>query len=101
MTIKRVVLVGFDGAEGLDVFGPAEVFTFAGRRLGAPAYDVIIAAAGGGSMVLTSGASVAARRLASLRPQADDTVLVVGGADRALAEAAASRALLGWLVRAS
>ena len=100
MTIKRVVLVGFDGAEGLDVFGPAEVFTTAGRRLGAPAYDVIVAAVGGGSIVLTSGASVA-RRLASIRPQPDDTVLVVGGADRALDEAAASPALIGWLVRAS
>ena len=44
---RRVVLVGFDGAEGLDLFGPAEVFTAAGRRLGAPAYEVVIASAGG------------------------------------------------------
>jgi transcriptional regulator GlxA family with amidase domain len=98
---KRVVLVGFDGAEGLDLFGPAEVFTGAGRRLGAPAYDVIIASAGGGSIVLTSGASVATRGLASIRPQAGDTVLVVGGADRALDEAASSKSLILWLVRAS
>jgi transcriptional regulator GlxA family with amidase domain len=98
---KRVVLVGFDGAEGLDVFGPAEVFTTAGRRLGAPAYDVIVAAVRGGAMLLTSGLSVAARRLASIRPQADDTVLVVGGADRALDEASASQVLIRWLVRAS
>jgi transcriptional regulator GlxA family with amidase domain len=99
--VKRVVLVGFDGAEGLDVFGPAEVFTTAGRRLDAPAYEVVIAAVAGGAMVLTSGAQVAARRLASIRPRADDTVLVVGGADRALDEAAASPALIRWLARAS
>jgi transcriptional regulator GlxA family with amidase domain len=98
---ERVVLVGFDGADGLDVFGPVEVFTAAGRRFSVPAYDVIIAALGGGSIVLTSGASVAARSLASIRPQADDTVLVVGGADRALDEAAANAALIRWLVRAS
>ncbi|HEX8953417.1 MAG TPA: DJ-1/PfpI family protein [Polyangia bacterium] len=98
---KRVVLVGFDGAEGLDLFGPAEVFTTAGRRLGARAYEVIIAAVGGGSIALTSGASVAARRLASIRPRAYDTVLVVGGLDRALDEAAASRALIAWLRRAA
>ena len=98
---KRVILVGFDGAEGLDIFGPAEVFTTASRRLGMPAYDVVIAAVDGGSIVLTSGASVAARRLGSIRPQADDTVLVAGGADRALDEAAARQPLLAWLVRAS
>src|SRR5437763_1654115 len=43
---KRVILVGFDGAEGLDLFGPAEVFTTAGRRLGMPAYDGVIAGIG-------------------------------------------------------
>jgi transcriptional regulator GlxA family with amidase domain len=97
---RRVVLVGFDGAEGLDVFGPAEVFTSAGRRLGAPFYDVVIAATGR-SMRLTSGAKVVTRPLASIRPQADDTVLVVGGADRALDEAAACAPLIRWLVRAA
>jgi transcriptional regulator GlxA family with amidase domain len=97
---RRVLLVGFDGADGLDLFGPAEVFATAGRRLGAPAYDIILAAAGS-AIVLTSGASVATRPLAALRPQADDTVLVVGGADRALDEAAASEPLVRWLVRAS
>jgi transcriptional regulator GlxA family with amidase domain len=98
---RRVVLVGFDGAEGLDLFGPAEAFTGAGRRLGVPAYEVIIASAGGGPIVLTSGASVATRRLASIRPQAGDTVLVVGGADRALEEAASSKSLIHWLVGAA
>jgi transcriptional regulator GlxA family with amidase domain len=96
----RVLLVGFDGAEGLDLFGPAEVFTTAGHRLGAAGYEVIVAAAGS-TIALTSGASVTTRRLSSLRPQANDTVLVVGGADRALEEAAASQELIGWLVRAS
>jgi transcriptional regulator GlxA family with amidase domain len=95
-----VILVGFDGADGLDIFGPAEVFMTAGRRLGITAYDVVIGAVGG-SIVLTSGPSVAARRLGSIRPQSDDTVLVVGGADRALDDAAATQPLLDWLVRAS
>ena len=98
---RRVVLVGFDGAEGLDLFGPAEVFTAAGRRLGTPAYEVVIASAGGGPIALTSGASVATRRLVSIRPQAGDTVLVVGGADRALDEAASNTPLIRWLLRAA
>jgi transcriptional regulator GlxA family with amidase domain len=93
-------MVGFDGAEGLDIFGPADVFTVAGRRLGAPAYDVVVAAVAS-SMKLTSGVSLAARRLASLRPQAEDTVLVVGGTDSALDRAAASEPLIRWLLRAA
>src|SRR2546427_7453511 len=93
---KRVVLVGFDGAEGLDLFGPAEVFTRAGRRLGAAAYDVVLASDRGGPIVLTSGASVATRGLTSIRPRPGDTVLVAGGADRALDEAASSKSLIRW-----
>ncbi len=98
---NRVVLVGYDGAEGLDLFGPAEVFTAAAAGLGAPAYDVVFASARGGSIALTSGASVSTRPVAALRPRADDTVLVVGGEDRALERAASSDALLGWLLRAA
>jgi transcriptional regulator GlxA family with amidase domain len=98
---KRVVLVGYDGAEALDLFGPADVFSEAGERLGAPAYELIFAAAGGGPMALTCGASVAARDLATIRPRAADTVLVAGGADRSVAQAASNPALLRWLRRAA
>jgi len=98
---KRVMLVGFDGADGLDLFGPAEVFAGAGRRLGTAAYDVLLASERGGPIVLTSGASVVTRRLGSIRPRPGDTVLVAGGADRALDEAASSRFLVGWLARAA
>jgi transcriptional regulator GlxA family with amidase domain len=99
--VNRVVLVGYDGAEGLDLFGPAEVFTAATVGLGAPAYDVVFAAVGGGSIALTSGASVSTRALGALRPRADDTVLVVGGEDGALERAASSDALMRWLLRAA
>ena len=99
--LRRVLLLGYDGADGLDLFGPAEVFTGAGRRLGAPVYDVIVGAASGGSIVLTSGTSVAARDLATLRPRAADTVLVAGGDDRAIAAAAADPAFEVWLGRAA
>jgi transcriptional regulator GlxA family with amidase domain len=98
---KRVLLVGYDGVDGLDLFGPAEVFAGASRRLGVPAYDVIVAAAAGGSVTVTSGASVAARELATIRPQAADTVLVAGGDDPAIGAASANAVLMRWLVRAA
>jgi transcriptional regulator GlxA family with amidase domain len=99
--MRRVLLVGYEGADGLDVFGPADVFGGAGRRLGAPAYEVVVVAVGGGALGVTSGPSVMARDLAAIDPVADDTVLVVGGDDRAIDRAASSPALLRWLVRAA
>ncbi len=93
--------MGYDGAEALDLFGPADVFSGACRRLEAPAYEVIFAAPRARTMTLTCGATVAARDLATIRPRADDTVLVAGGDDRSVAAAAADPALLRWLVRAA
>jgi transcriptional regulator GlxA family with amidase domain len=97
---KRVLLIGFDGADGLDLFGPAEVFYGAGRRAGTSLYSVVVAAAGGHAITLSSGVSVGARDLAAIRARPDDTVLVVGGEDRAMDKAAANATLVRWLARA-
>jgi len=98
---RRVLLVGYRDAYGLDLFGPAEVFSEAVLRLGAPVYDVVMSAIGGGSMTLTSGITVAVADLGSIRPQASDIVIVAGGSDEATDAAAKDRDLLGWLARAS
>jgi transcriptional regulator GlxA family with amidase domain len=95
------LLVGYRDADGLDLFGPAEVFAEANRRLGDPVYDVVVSAIGGGSVTLTSGVSVTTADLTTIRPQANDIVIVSGGEDEATDAAAANRALLGWLARAS
>src|SRR5262249_9697847 len=81
----------------LDLFGPAEVFAEAVRQLGSSVYDPVMSTVGGGLMTLTSGISVAAADLTSLRPQATDIVIVAGGADEATAAAAQDHALVGWL----
>ena len=95
------MLVGYQDADGLDLFGPAEVFAEANLRLGEPAYEVIVAAIGGGVITLTSGLSVAASDLATMRPQPTDIVLVAGGSDAATDTAARDLVLLGWLTRAA
>src|SRR4051812_25755173 len=97
----RVLLVAYDGADGLDLFGPAEVFAAADRRLAREAYDVIVVAVGGDSITVTSGAGVDARELESLRPQGSDIVLVAGGSDPAIEVAASDAVLMRWLVRAA
>src|SRR5262249_20765288 len=97
----RVVLVGYDRAEPLDVFGPANVFSAACERAGSPVYDIIVAAIGRRAIRLTCGTSVVVRDLAEIRPRPSDTVLVAGGADAAMAAEAANTALTRWLVRAA
>ena len=99
-TTRRVVMVGFDGLQILDVTGPLEVFSLASRLLvgegavrSAP-YEVLLAARQRGPVVSSSGVTLlAARSLARLGPV--DTLLVSGGAgiDQALEDAE----LVAWL----
>jgi len=97
----RIILVGFDGVQGLDAFGPAEVFAAANRSLGRVEYRVVLAAVGGGRIRATSGIELCARALERIVPRAQDTVLVVGGERTAIRAALASEPLERWLTRAS
>jgi len=98
---RRVVLVGYRDADGLDLFGPAEVFAEAIRQLKSPVYEIVMSTVGGGAMTLTSGIAVEAVDLTGIRPLPSDIVIVAGGDDAATEAAAKDRALLAWLARAS
>ena len=101
LPMRRIVLAAFDGAQGLDVLGPAEVFAGAGRHLGAPGYDVVVAAMGGGRIRVTSGVTLSVRDLARVRPRPTDTVRVVGGEEQAMRRAIFDDALVRWVERAA
>src|SRR5690606_245464 len=73
----RVVVVAYDGAESLDVFGPASVLSQCGALVRRPAYDVTIAALGE-RVVCEGGLAIQARPLGSSRGPVD-TLIVVGG----------------------
>ena len=95
------MLVGYRDADGLDLFGPAEVFAEAIRQLKSPVYEIVMSTVGGGAMTLTSGIAVEAADLTGIRPLPSDIVIVAGGDDAATEAAARDRALLAWLARAS
>jgi transcriptional regulator GlxA family with amidase domain len=83
-TVRRIAMVGFDGIQVLDVTGPLEVFSRAGRLLvergetAAPPYEVVLAARHAGPVKASSGlALVASATLAELGEV--DTLLVSGG----------------------
>jgi transcriptional regulator GlxA family with amidase domain len=103
MAAPRVILVAFEGAQGLDVFGPAESFGAVGRSVPCDGggYEVLLAASRAGSLRATSGIALTARALPRLRPRPSDTVLVVGGDDRAIRAAVGDPALVAWLARAA
>ncbi len=99
--MARVILAAYDGAQGLDIIGPAEVFAGVGRQVGAPAYEVVLAAVGGGWIRATSGVAMRVSDLTRIRPRASDTVLVVVGEERAVRAAVANGPLVAWLERAA
>jgi transcriptional regulator GlxA family with amidase domain len=100
LPMRRIAIVAFDGAQTLDVTGPAEVFAATNRQLGRKEYEVILAAAGGGAIQTSSGIVMHARDLQRVRPRDIDTVVVSGGEDDPVAAAVADEACLRWVRRA-
>lgn len=93
---RKVVLVGYRGAQSLDLVGPLEVFAMANRFGDPQGYEVILASPDGGTIVCNSGLQLGGSlRLAEL-PADLDTVLVAGGSEDALRRVSEER-VLAWL----
>ncbi|HQT52756.1 MAG TPA: hypothetical protein PKX06_04645, partial [Phenylobacterium sp.] len=58
-TPRNIVLIGYDGAQSLDLVGPLEVFAMANRYAGAQAYNIILASLEGGTITCNSGLRLA------------------------------------------
>ena len=101
LPMRRIVVLAFEGAQTLDVTGPAEVFAATNRQLGRKAYAITLAARGGGSIRTSSGIAMATRDLLRVRPRDVDTVVISGGEEDAVASAAGDAACLRWIRRAS
>jgi transcriptional regulator GlxA family with amidase domain len=98
--VRKIVIVAFDGAQTLDVTGPAEVFSAANRQLGKVVYAVLLAAPGGGEIRTTSGLVMRVRDLERVRLKGIDTAIVSGGEEVAIARAVRDASFLGWIRRA-
>jgi len=94
LPMPRAVILVFEGVQTLDATGPAEVFAKGG-------YEVIVASTRGGVVHTTAGIALGTRALASLRAVREDTIVVAGGGEAAIAAAIADRGLRAWLVRAA
>jgi transcriptional regulator GlxA family with amidase domain len=74
-SMKRIVILAFDGVQALDMFGPAEVFDIASRIAGS-AYEVDVVTPGGRRVRTSSGIEVGGR---PLDDDPLDTLVVAGG----------------------
>ena len=97
----RVVVVLFPDVQGLDVFGPAEVFAAADRMLGGERYELVFGSSRGGPCRISSGARVETRPLRAIPARADDTIIVAGADEAPVAAACADEGLLRWLRRSA
>lgn len=81
---RKVALVGYRGAQSLDLTGPFEVFAMANRFSGAKAYEPMLASPEGGAIVCNSGVALAGATALADLPEDLDTILVAGGDDSGL-----------------
>jgi transcriptional regulator GlxA family with amidase domain len=95
--VRRVLIVIFDGVQSLDVTGPLEVFSAAGRIARDP-YEIEIVAASPDAVRSGSGLKlVPDRAIGSVRGPID-TLLVAGGH---VEDAARDERLTRWIARAA
>ena len=96
--MPRALIVVIEGAQTLDVTGPAEVFAMAETKTGVRAYDVRFVASFPGEARTTSGATL--KTVGLPRPLSTDTVIVSGGPEAAIVAALSDARLATWLRRA-
>ena len=76
---RRIVLIGYPGAQSLDLVGPLEVFSMANRHGAAGAYEVVLASEDGGEIVCNSGLRLGGAVALADLPGEIDTILISGG----------------------
>lgn len=76
---QRVVLFFSDGAQALDVTGPASVFGGANTAVqGGPPYEIVVASPSGGMISTISGVPLGSQAISAIPPESVDTLLVAG-----------------------
>jgi transcriptional regulator GlxA family with amidase domain len=81
---KRIVFLTYDGAELLDVTGPATVFATATQIEPATAYECLTASVDGGLVQHSCGIGVDTKLISEIRFRSTDTFLVAGALQRPL-----------------
>lgn len=96
---RNIVFITLNGVQSLDLSGPMEVFAVANlhRPPGMPAYHLIAASPQGGIITTHAGLEIHGVCALADLPADIDTIIVTGGSEAAMHEAAAANILLPWL----
>ncbi len=94
---KRIVVVGFEAAQALDITGPTEVFSLAHRATQDGAYDIELVARE--PFRTSSGLTLTPQATLDVTRGPIDTLVVPGG--QGTAEAARDEGLISWIRRAA
>ncbi len=95
---RRIVLLGFDRFQALDLVGPAEVFSMA-SRLQQGAYSIEVVAARNSEISSSSGLRLRPDRSLGACRGPIDTLVVVGG--EGVPDAMQDRGTLSWIAKAA
>ncbi|MEP4193847.1 MAG: AraC family transcriptional regulator, partial [Sneathiella sp.] len=95
---KKIILIGYDGCQLLDITGPASVFSMANKVAGEDIYSVLIASPVGRPIETDSGVTLQSQPLSEIEATPRDTILVAGADTRPLSRVMKNKMLLSWLV---
>jgi transcriptional regulator GlxA family with amidase domain len=93
---RNIALVGYDGAQSLDLVGPFEVFRMANYYSGTQTYQIMLVSPRGGDIVANSGLRLAGAIALKDVPRDLDTILVAGGDERGVRGAVDSE-IVAWV----
>lgn len=96
VSASDIVIVAFDGAEAIDIAGPASVFSKA-EMMRPGSYRLHIASPAGGSVRTNANLSIAATCALQQLPEEIDTLMVVGGDEAPLRVAIIEQGVGNWL----
>lgn len=78
-TLRTIVILAYQGAQLLDLTGPASVFWEVAEFVPEPPYEIILASAAGGVVATSSGVALETVSLMTILPDDIDTFVVPGG----------------------
>lgn len=99
--MKSIVFLTYEGAQLLDVAGPASVFAEANEFVRTPAYRVVVASPHGGPVATRGGVTLVTEPVLGLAPGRIDTLIVSGGTGEPLRAVVSNEAVADWFRRAA
>src|SRR4051812_10287412 len=76
---RKITLIVFEGAQLLDVAGPADVFNEANKFIGDSRYDLVYVSSNGGTVRLSCGLPVETKKVGNRQVKELETLIVSGG----------------------